>query len=141
MYGKVLKMFTTATIVLIIAGAAGGVILAFIAGKVINSLRQSSLNTKLALQTEQAKRDAAEIIKAARIEATAEALRKKDEFTAEINQAKIELRESERRLSKHEDAIDRQNEILGQREKALGQTENNLKNRSQIGRASCRERV
>ncbi|MGD0785238.1 MAG: ribonuclease Y [Sedimentisphaerales bacterium] len=123
-------MFTTATIVLIIAGAAGGVILAFIAGKVINSLRQSSLNTKLALQTEQAKRDAAEIIKAARIEATAEALRKKDEFTAEINQAKIELRESERRLSKHEDAIDRQNELLVQREKALGQTENNLKNRS-----------
>ena len=130
MYGKVLKMFTTATIVSIIAGVAGGVILAFIAGKVINSLRQSNLNNKLALQTEQAKRDAEEIIKAARIEATAEALKKKEEFTAEINQAKIELREAERRLSKHEDAIDRQNELLEQREKALGQTENNLKNRS-----------
>jgi ribonuclease Y len=120
----------TTTIMAIIAGVAGGVILAFLTGKIFNSLRQSGLNNRLALQTEQAKRDAEEIIKEARIEATAETLKKKEEFAAEINQAKAELREAERRLSKHEDAIDRQNEILSQREKSLGQTEGNLKNRA-----------
>ncbi len=114
----------------VIAGLAIGAILAFLAGKVISSLKQSSLNKRLALQTEQAKRDAGEIIKAARIEATAEALKKKEEFTAEINQAKAELREAEKRFTKHEDAIDRQNELLAQREKALQQSENNIKNRT-----------
>jgi ribonuclease Y len=106
------------------------VILALLAGKVFGGLKQSSLNKRLALQKEQAKRDAEEIIKAARIEAAAETLRKKEEFTAEINQAKAELREAERRLSKHEDAIDKQNELLSQREKSLQQTEHNLKQRS-----------
>lgn len=113
-----------------IIGAAAGIVIAFAAGKIWGILKQSSLNKRLALQMEQAKRDAEETIKAARIEATAETLKKKEEFTAEINQAKIELREAERRLSKHEDAIDKQNELLGQREKALGQTEQNLKQRS-----------
>jgi ribonucrease Y len=114
----------------VIIGAAGGVVLAFLAGKLFSSLRQSSLNKRLALQMEQAKRDAEEMIKAARIEATAETLKKKEEFTTEINQTKAELREAERRLSKHEDAIDKQNELLSQREKALQQTEYNLKQRS-----------
>jgi ribonuclease Y len=109
----------TITIIAAIIGAAGGVILALLAGKVFGGLKQSSLNKRLALQREQAKRDAEEIIKAARIEATAETLKKKEEFTAEINQAKVELREAERRLSKHEDAIDKQNELLSQREKAI----------------------
>ena len=120
----------TITIIAAIIGAAGGVILALLAGKVFGGLKQSSLNKRLALQKEQAKRDAEEIIKAARIEAAAETLRKKEEFTAEINQAKVELREAERRLSKHEDAIDKQNELLSQREKSLQQTEHNLKQRS-----------
>ena len=120
----------TITIIAAIIGAAGGVILALLAGKVFGGLKQSSLNKRLALQKEQAKRDAEEIIKAARIEAAAETLKKKEEFTAEINQAKAELREAERRLSKHEDAIDKQNELLSQREKSLQQTEHNLKQRS-----------
>jgi len=113
----------------VIIGAAAGVVLAFLAGKVLSSLKQSSLNKRLALQMEQAKRDAEEIIKVTRIEVTAETLKKKEEFTAEVNQAKVELREAERRLSKHEDAIDKQNELLTQRDKALGQTEQNLKQR------------
>jgi ribonuclease Y len=118
------------TAIAAIIGVVGGVILAFLASKVLSSLKQTSLTKRLALQMEQAKRDAEEIIKAARIEATAETLKKKEEFTAEINQAKVELREAERRLSKHEDAIDKQNELLSQRDKALVQTEQNLKHRS-----------
>lgn len=113
-----------------IIGAVVGMVIAFVAGKIFGILKQSSLNKRLALQMEQAKRDAEEIIKAARIEATAETLKKKEEFTAEINQAKAELREAERRLSKHEDAIDKQNELLNQREKSLTQLEQNLKNRA-----------
>lgn len=107
-----------------------GIIVAIAAGKIFGILRQSSLTKRLSLQMEQAKRDAEEIIKAAQLEAAAEALKKKEEFTTEINQAKAELREAERRLTKHEDAIDKQNELLSQREKTLQQTENNLKHRS-----------
>jgi len=114
----------------IAGGLIAGCILALVVGKIVGSVRQNSLNKRLALQIEQAKRDAEEIIKAARIEATAEALKKKEELTAEINQAKAELREAERRLTKHEDAIDRQNELLAQREKNLTNIEHNLKNRA-----------
>jgi len=117
----------TITAIAVIIGAAAGIVIAFLAGKVLGILKQSNLNKRLALQKEQAKRDAEETIKAARIEVAAETLRKKEELIAEINQAKAELREAERRFSKHEDAIDKQNELLGQREKALGQTEQDLK--------------
>jgi len=120
----------TITAIAAIIGIGAGIVLAFLAGKVFGVLKQSSLNKRIALQREQAKRDAEETIKAARIEVTAETLKKKEELTTEINQAKAELREAERRLSKHEDAIDKQNELLGQREKALGQTEQNLKQRT-----------
>ncbi len=111
-------------------GLVIGAVVAVAAGKIFGILRQSSLDKRLALQREQAKRDAEEIIKAAQVGATAEALKKKEEFTAEMNQAKVELREAERRLSKHEDAIDKQNELLNQREKNLGQMEHGIKQRS-----------
>jgi uncharacterized membrane protein YraQ (UPF0718 family) len=68
----------TITAIAAIIGAAAGIALAILAGKVFGVLKQSSLNKRIALQTEQAKRDAEEIIKAARIEATAETLKKKN---------------------------------------------------------------
>lgn len=114
-------------------GAAAGVIIGAIAAviisKIISIIKINNLKQNLQRQIEDAKREAENIIKTAQLEATAETLNKREEVTAEINQAKTEIREAERRLSKHEDAIDRQNELLGQREKALQNTEHNLKNR------------
>lgn len=129
-------MFTLAqagidiTAIIAIASAIVGAILAIVISKIISTIKTNNLKQSLQSQIENAKKEAENIIKTARLEATAETLKKKEEITTEINQAKSELREAERRLTKHEDAIDRQNELLVQREKALQQSENNLKNRT-----------
>jgi ribonuclease Y len=63
-----------------------------------------------------AKREAENIIKTAKLEAASEAIRKKEEFNAEANQTRTELRDTENRLSKREDALNRQTEVLQQQE-------------------------
>ena len=123
-------MFTLAGAVITAAAIIVGAILAVVIGKIIATIKTKNLKQNLQTQLENAKKQADDIIKTARLEATAEALRKKEEVTAEINQAKAELREAERRFTKHEDAIDRQNELLAQREKALQLSENNVKSRT-----------
>ncbi|PKL49664.1 MAG: ribonuclease Y [Planctomycetes bacterium HGW-Planctomycetes-1] len=130
-------MFTLAqagigiTAIIAIASVIAGAVLAIIISKIISVIKINNLKQSLQSQIENAKKEAENIIKTSRLEATAEALRKKEEVAAEINQAKAELREAEKRFAKHEDAIDRQNELLAQREKALQQSENNVKNRTQ----------
>jgi ribonuclease Y len=113
----------------IAVGVIIGAMAAIIISKIISIIKINNLKQNLQRQIEDAARQAENIIKTAQLEATAETLNKREEITAEINQAKTEIREAERRLSKHEDAIDRQNELLGQREKSLQNTEHNLKNR------------
>lgn len=79
----------------IAAGFIVGTILTIIAGKIISAVKTSNLKKNLQKQMEEANRQAEEIIKTARLEATAEILKKKEEFTGEINQAKAELREAD----------------------------------------------
>jgi len=129
-------MFTLAqagigiTAIIAAASAIVGAILAIVISKIISTIKTNNLKQSLQSQIENSKKEAESIIRTARLEATAEALRKKEEVIAEINQAKAELREAERRFTKHEDAIDRQNELLAQREKALQQSESNVKSRT-----------
>jgi ribonuclease Y len=68
---------------------------------------------------EAAKRDAENILKTAQIEAAEITLKKKEQFTNEINQTRNELRETEKRLSKREDLVSNQVEQLDQKEKEL----------------------
>ncbi|UCG49661.1 MAG: ribonuclease Y [Phycisphaerales bacterium] len=77
-------------------------------------------------QVEGAKKEAENIVKAAQIEAAAEAIKRKEQFTAESNKVRAELHENELRLSKREDAVDRQVEMLTQREKTLKGQEQEL---------------
>ena len=55
------------------------------------------------------------IIKSAQLDAAAEAIKKKEQFTTEANQTRAELRETKVRLSNREDALDRQSEQLQQK--------------------------
>jgi len=70
-------------------------------------------------QVEGAKREAENIIKTAQIEAAAESIKKKEEFTVEANRIRGELRENENRLSKREDVLERQTNLLQEQEKNL----------------------
>ena len=91
--------------------------------QIISRAKSKTLEQDLQRQTDAAKREAQNIIKTAQIDAAAEAIKKKEEFTDESNKVRAELHEIEMRLSKHEDALDRQSDALQQREKAAKQQE------------------
>jgi ribonuclease Y len=91
--------------------------------------RARTIAEDLQRQIDGAKREAENIIKTAQIEAAAEAIKKKEAFTAEANQTRAELRENETRLSKREDVLERQTELLQQQEKGLKQQEQELDRR------------
>ena len=117
------------------AGAIGlvcfvlGVCLCAIVHQMLARTRAKTIAEDLERQIDGAKREAENIIKSAQLEAAAEAIKRKEEFTAEANQIRGELRDNELRLSKREDALERQTELLQQKEKGLKQHEQELDRR------------
>jgi len=98
-----------------------GICLAGIVVQMISKAKSKTFEHDLQRQIEGAKKEAENIIKSAQIDAAAETIKKKEQFTAESNQIRAELRETEMRLSKREDTLERQTEQLQRREKALEQ--------------------
>jgi ribonuclease Y len=112
----------------LICFALGGCLVAIVYQMVART-RARTIAEDLQRQIDGAKREAENIIKTAQIEAAAEAIKKKEAFTAEANQTRAELRENETRLSKREDVLERQTELLQQQEKGLKQQEQELDRR------------
>ena len=106
-----------------------GICLAVIVHQMISRARAKTFEQDLQRQIEGAKKEGENIIKSAQIDAAAETIKRKEQFTTEANQIRSELRETEMRLSKREDAIDRQVEQLQQREKAQKQREKEVDKR------------
>jgi ribonuclease Y len=106
-----------------------GFCLMVIVRQAMDRARAKTRAEDLQRQVDGAKREAENIIKAAQIEAAAEAIKKKEEFTAEANQTRAELRENETRLTKREDVLERQTELLQQQEKAVKAQEQELDRR------------
>jgi ribonuclease Y len=106
-----------------------GVCLMAIVHQMIARTRAKTIAEDLQRQIDGAKKEAENIITSAQIEAAAEAIKKKEEFTAEANRIRGELRENEGRLAKREDIIERQTEMLQQQEKNLKQQEQEVDRR------------
>ena len=85
-----------------------GIGLAAIVQQIINRAKAKTFEQDLQRQIEGAKKEAENIIKSAQLEAAAETIKKKEEFTTEVNKTRASLHETEMRLSKREDVIDRQ---------------------------------
>ena len=83
-----------------------GIGLASILFQIISKTKAKTFREDLERQTEGAKREAENIIKSARLDAAAEAIKKKEELTAEAHRVRGELRETEQRLSKREDVLE-----------------------------------
>ncbi|MHC4344709.1 MAG: Rnase Y domain-containing protein, partial [Planctomycetota bacterium] len=106
-----------------------GICLTIVVYQIISRAKAKTFEQDLERQIDGAKKEAENIIKSAQIDAAAEAIKKKEEFTAEANRTRSELRETEMRLTKREDTLDRQGELLAQREKTLKQQQKDLDNR------------
>ena len=106
-------------ILLIAIALVVGVVVALVVQKILVKTKGNTLAESVDKQIADAKREAENIVKSSQIEGSKEIIKKRDEFNAEVNQAKNEFRETERRLAKREDAIDRQVDQLGQKENAV----------------------
>ncbi len=98
-----------------------GMGLTAIVHQMIARAKAKTFQEDLDRQVEGAKREAENIIKSAQIDAAAETIKKREQFTGEANKIRAELHETEIRLTKREDALDRQTELLQQRENGLKQ--------------------
>jgi len=114
-----------------IVGLLLGICLAAVVFQMISRAKAKTVDADIERQLEGAKKEAENIVKSARIDAAGEAIKKKEQFTAEANQIRIELRESEARLSKREDTIDKQTELLQQQEKTISQQTKEIDKRFQ----------
>lgn len=117
----ILMLLTVSTVVASIVCFFLGICFAAIAYQIIVRARSQTLQQERQRQLESAKKEADNIIRAAQIEAAAEVIKKKEQFTAEVNQIRSELHETELRLTKREDALERQAEQLQQRDNTLKQ--------------------
>jgi ribonuclease Y len=112
-------------------GLAAGVCVAIVIYQIVLKAKAKTFAEDIERQTEGAKREAENIIKTAKIDAATEAIKKKEEFNAEANKTRTELREMEARLSKRDDLLDRQNQLIHQQEKSLKESQRNIENRLQ----------
>ena len=101
----------------VIVGIAVAAVITYVGLKKIGASKIKAIEEEQKGQIESAKREAENIVKAAQIEAGEVTLKKKEEFTNEVNQVRTELREAEKRLSKREDLVNNQVEQLDQKEK------------------------
>jgi len=114
---------------MIVFGFFLGICLAAIVYQMVSRAKSKTFEQEMHRQREGAKREADNIIKSAQIDAAAEAIKKREQFTSEANKIRAEQHETEMRLTKREDAIDRQVELLQQREKGLKQKEKEVDRR------------
>lgn len=96
-----------------------GICLAAIIYQIVSRAKAKTFQQDLERQIDGAKKEAENIIKSAQLDAAAENIKMKEQFNAEANKTRAELRDTENRLSKREDNLDRQTEMLRQQENAV----------------------
>ena len=120
---EIVAAITIAHLAIGIIALIAGVIGTYVLLKVTSKAKSTSVENELKNKIESATREAENIIKAAKLDAAEEVIKKKEEFTSEMTQAQAQNREKERRLSKREDTLDREGEQLRQREQQLKDSE------------------
>ncbi len=108
-----------------------GIVIALVIQQIIARAKSKAREQELEGRIEAARHEAENIIKSAQLKAAEENIRKKEEFTAEVNQTRSQLREQERRLNKREDVLDQQGEQLGRRERQFKDSERELQRKIQ----------
>jgi ribonucrease Y len=91
--------------------------------------RQSSARYRATEVTDQARREAENIIKDSELKAKDELFKKREEFNREIDRARTEVREQERRLEKREDVLDQKHQAQLKKERALEHGQRKLNER------------
>ena len=103
----------------ILLGLVVGGVLAIVILQFVNKGRTKTFEVELSGRVETAKKQAETILKEAKLDAAAEMMRKREQFTNETAAKENELRSQELQLSKREDTLDRRTEQLTHRERKV----------------------
>ena len=103
--GNLIMQFTmeayAASLIAFILGCG----IAIIGAQMINKAKTKTFEQDLQRQIDGATKEAENIVKAAQVEASAETIRRKEEFTVEVNRIRAEMHETEVRINKREDIL------------------------------------
>ena len=127
------------TIIMGILGVVSGMAIAVLMQKFVSRLKAKNMEQDLQDRMENARREAKNIVKSAQLEVAEEVIKKREEFSTEMNQMRSQLRSQEKRLSKREDVLDRQGEQLSQREKQLRESDRDLNRKKQSCEAKSKQ--
>ncbi|NOX59917.1 MAG: DUF3552 domain-containing protein, partial [Planctomycetes bacterium] len=110
-------------------GGVVGVVLAVVVFVARNAMLASSQRQQAEGILQDARREAETLIKAAKVDAKAEALKRQEEFAKESSQVRAELKETEKRLSKREDSLEGKLDTLATKERNVDSAEQKLAQR------------
>lgn len=136
---NILAVIDVQDIIIGLACLVLGIIIAYVMQRVIFKSRSKSLEKELQSKIDSANREADNITKSAQLDAASEIIKKKEKFTAEMNQSQNQLRNQENRLSKREDVLDREATELRDSEKQLKNTERELERKNKSIEARGKE--
>jgi len=108
---------------LLVGGVAAYVIL-----KMVTKARNKAVQEDLELRIETAKKQAETIVKEAHLDATAEMMKKREDFSAEMASKEKQFRKQELELTKKQDQLERSEERVKQQERQFKNKERELDN-------------
>ena len=110
----------------LLPGLLVGSVIAYIILKVVTGARDKSLQEEIEIRVETAKKQAETIIKEARLDATSEMMKKREEFDTEVRDREKMLRQQEMEVSKSQNAVERQMDKFQQQERQIKNKEREL---------------
>jgi ribonuclease Y len=106
-----------------------GLLAGFGSARLADRFRLSNSRTQATEITENARREADNIVRAAELASKEEVFQKREALEREAEQKRNELREQERRLEKREDALEQKNQALAKKERSLEHSQRKLSER------------
>ena len=123
------QLTATMGVLAALLGIAVGVVAVLIIQKLIGASHVRNADKQAAEVLTAARTQADTVVKTAQVESKAEMIQRREEFEAEIANARNEIRERERILNKREDTIDRKSDSITSKEKNLDARESKISNR------------
>ncbi len=101
----------------------------YVLARVQDRSRQSSARARASELTDQARKQADNIVRDSELKAKDELFQKREEFNRDIEKARQEVREQERRLEKREDVLDQKHQAQLKKERVLEHNQRKLSER------------
>ncbi|HNO78454.1 MAG TPA: ribonuclease Y [Phycisphaerae bacterium] len=115
----------------LVYGGIIGIVLAIVGVVIRSKMKAASQRAEADSIVQDARREAETLLKAAEVDAKAEALKRQEEFAKETAIVRAEFKETEKRLSKREDSVDSKLDTLATKERNIEANEKKLAKREE----------